>query len=167
MIDSFKNEFCLIMYNLLSTVFLYMAKYFPVPQEVYDETMRKEPYSFAFIPDCFKTQEMCNEVVRKEAYMIHFVPDHFWMQKMCNEIIRNMPEDALYYISDCLKTQKMCEKEVKDNPSSLHFVPDWFVTQEEIKMWHDDDVYCNDDGIIEWYEGYKKRKAQKALIKKG
>ena len=65
------------MYNLLNTVFLYMAKYFPVPQEVYDETMRKEPYAFAFIPDCFKTQEMCNEVVRKEPYMIHFVPDHF------------------------------------------------------------------------------------------
>ena len=107
---------------------------------------------------------MCSEVVRKESYMIHFVPDHFWMQKMCNEIIRNMPEDALYYIPDHLKTQKMCEKEVKDNSSSLHFVPDWFVTQEEIKMWHDDDVYAM---IIEWYEGYKKCKAQKALIKKG
>ena len=36
---------------------------------------------------------------------------------------------------------------------------------QQIKTWHDDDNYCNDDEIIEWYEGYKKRKAQKAKIK--
>ena len=77
-----------------------------------------------------------------------------------------MPEDTFHYIPDCLNTQELCKKAVTDHPSSLHFVPDWFVTQQ-LKIWYDDDVYCNDDGLIEWYEGYKKRKAQKTLIKKG
>ena len=54
----------------------------------------------------------------------------------------------------------MCEKAVKDDPSSLQHVPDWFVTQQQL------DVCFDDVELIEWYEGYKKRKAQKAQIKK-
>ena len=146
------------MYNLLSTVLLYMAKYFPVP---------KEPHSFAFVTDHFKIQEMCNEAIEKVPWLIYFVPDHFWTQEMCNKIIRAMPEDTFHYIPDRLQTQEICEKAVTDDPSFLHFVPDQFVTQQQLKIWHDDDVYCNDDGLIEWYEGYKKRQAQKASIKKG
>ena len=35
-----------------------------------------------------------------------------------------------------------------------------------IELWHDDDDDdCDDDELIEWYEGYQKRKAQKAQIK--
>ena len=37
---------------------------------------------------------------------------------------------------------------------------------QQIKIWHDNDDYCNDDELIEWYDGYKVRKAQKASIKK-
>ena len=33
------------------------------------------------------------------------------------------------------------------------------------KKRHDNDDYYNDDELIKWYNGYKKRKAQKALIK--
>ena len=47
----------------------------------------------------------------------------------------------------------------------LRYVPDWFVTDRQIKIWHDNDEYCNDDKLIEWYNGYKKRRAQKASIK--
>ena len=68
-------------------------------------------------------------------------------------------------IPDYLKKQKMCDKAVKDDPSSLQFVPDWFVTQEQIDIWYDDDYWYHDDELMEWYEGYKKRKAQKAKIK--
>ena len=50
-------------------------------------------------------------------------------------------------------------------PFSLVCVPDWFLTQQQIKIWHDDVCYCNDDEVIEWYDGYKRRKAQKASIK--
>ena len=51
----------------------------------------------------------------------------------------------------------MCEKAVEKDPRSLQFVPHWFVTQQ-VKPWHNDD-------LIKWYEGYQKRKAQKAQMK--
>ena len=44
-------------------------------------------------------------------------------------------------------------------------VPDWFVTHQQIRSWHDNDSYCNDDRFIEWYESYQIRKAQKGQIK--
>ena len=50
----------------------------------------------------------------------------------------------------------MCDKAVRDDPSSLQYIPDWFVTQQQLKLWHDDYDYCNDDKLIEWYNGYKK-----------
>ena len=92
------------MYNFLSTVLLYMQKYFPVPQEMYDEVVCKEPHSFAFVPDHFKTQEMCNEAVPNRPYIIYFVPDHFWMQEMCNELMYTMSDAFHYNIPDRLKT---------------------------------------------------------------
>ena len=60
----------------------------------------------------------------------------------------------------------MCDNIVKDDTSSLQFVPDWFVTQEPIDVWYDDDYWYHDDKMIEWYNGYKKQKVQKAQIKK-
>ena len=59
----------------------------------------------------------------------------------------------------------MCNKAVEVDPWQLKDVPDWFVTQEQIDMWYDDDEYCDDDGLIRWYKGYKKCKTQKAKIK--
>ena len=44
-------------------------------------------------------------------------------------------------------------------------VPDWFVTHQQIKIWQDNNDYCNDDELIEWYEDYQKRAVQKASIK--
>ena len=56
---------------------------------------------------------------------------------------------------------------MRDESSSLQFVPDWFVTREGVAMWYDDSEYCDDDedNFFKWYNGYKKRKAQKASIK--
>ena len=54
---------------------------------------------------------------------------------------------------------------MRDYLFSLQFVPDWFVTQQQIDKWYDDDYVYNDNEMIEWYEGYKKRRAQKAKIK--
>ena len=59
----------------------------------------------------------------------------------------------------------MCEKVVKKYLWLLKYVPDWFVMHHQIKIWHDDDDYCNDNEVIKWYEGYKKRKGQKAKRK--
>ena len=90
---------------------------------------------------------MCERTVENESYNLKFVPDHF-------------------------KTQEMCEKAVRDDPSSLQYVPDWFVTRDMVYMWYDDSEYCDDDdddddedNFFKWYDGYKKRKAQKASIK--
>ena len=47
----------------------------------------------------------------------------------------------------------------------MQFVPDWFVTEQQIKIWHDSDNWHDDDELIEWYDGYKKHKAQKEKIK--
>ena len=59
----------------------------------------------------------------------------------------------------------MCDKVVKDDPSSLTYVSDWFVAREQIDVWYNDDYWYHDDDLIEWYKGYKERKAQKAKIK--
>ena len=53
---------------------------------------------------------------------------------------------------------------MREEPSCLQYIPDWFVTEQQIELWDDVDDYCNDDQIIEWYQGYKERKAQKAKI---
>ena len=47
----------------------------------------------------------------------------------------------------------------------MQYVPDYFVTQNQLKIWHDADDYCNDDELIEWYDGDKKQKSQKSKMK--
>ena len=86
--------------------------------------------------------------------------------------MRTMP-DTFHRILDRFKTQEMCDKVVKVVSSSLQFVLDWSVTREWIDMWYDDyydydaDHWDDDDEdkFFEWYDGYKKHKAQKASIK--
>ena len=60
----------------------------------------------------------------------------------------------------------MYDNVVRSDLYSLQFVPDWFAIQEQLKTWYYDDQYCDDDELIEWYDGYQKRKGQKASIKK-
>ena len=43
---------------------------------------------------------------------------------------------------------------------------DMFVTYKQLHLWYHDYYYCNDDRFIRWFDGYKKRRAQKAKIKK-
>ena len=118
-----------------------------------------------YVLDGLKTEEICNEAVRREPYNLWHVPDHFRTQEMCNEAVEEDPY-MLKFVPDPLMTQKMCGKAVWGDPFSLQYVPDWFVTQGQLEIWHDNDNYCNDDELIEWYDGYKKRKAQKVSIKK-
>ena len=124
-------------------ILLYTPKYIPATQEVYNKEVRREPGSLEFIPDILKTQEMCNEAVRRKPRSLEFVPDH-------------------------LKTQEMCNKVVEACPYHLKYVPDWFVTRERLCIWYDYSEYHDDDEntFFNWYEGYKKRKVQKAQIEK-
>ena len=149
-------------------------------KEAYDCTM-----PFYFILDCFKTQGICIKVVRKKPWMLEAVPDYFKTREMCNDVVEKVPW-ALRYVPDCFKTQEMCAiMLLKKNHARwcmsltvlkhkkcvmmqwrkdffLRDVPDWFVTQLQLKIIQYD-WYNND--LIEWDEGYKKRKAQKAKIK--
>ena len=47
-----------------------------------------------------------------------------------------------------LKHKKMCDKAAKDDSSSLQLVPDWFVTYQQVKIWHNDDDYDDDDARL-------------------
>ena len=47
----------------------------------------------------------------------------------------------------------------------MQFVSDWFVSQLQLDVWYDDDYWYHNDEVIEWYDEYKKRKAQKTKIK--
>ena len=49
----------------------------------------------------------------------------------------------------------MCEKAVKKYLWLLKYVPDWFATHQQIQIWHDNDDYCNDGELIEWFKGYQ------------
>ena len=122
-----------------------------------------------------KTQEIFNEAVEEFPFLFAYAPDHFKTKEMCNKVVHIEPR-SLAFIADHFKTQEMCDKAVRDDSSSLQFVPDWFVKREGLYIWHED-YYDNDGGhcvddddgdkdkFFDWYDGYKKRKAQKTSIK--
>ena len=113
---------------------------------------------------------MCVKAVEDEQEALEFVPDHLKMKKMGEGAVEVSPWQ-LKYVPDHFKTEKMCDKVVWEDPSSLQFVSDWFVTREKLYMWYDDSEYCDgdddddEDNFFKWYNGYKKRKVQKASIK--
>ena len=122
------------------------------------------PVRIREIPDNLKTQEMCKEAMRIEPYSLAFVPDSFKTQEMCDKAIEIDPF-TLWHVPDNLKTQEMCIRTVEAGLGLLQYVPDWFGTHQQIKILYDDDEYCDDDELIEQYNVYQKRKAQKAEIK--
>ena len=83
---------------------------------------------------------MCIEAVEVDPWQLRDFPAHF-------------------------NTQEICDAVVKEDHFSLHYVSDWLVKQQQVKLWHDDGDYCSDAELVEWYEGYKKRKSQKTQIK--
>ena len=151
-------------------------------QEMCNEAMCDNPAVFFLIPDRFKIQGMYIKAVKEDPSNLRRVPDHLKTQEICNEAVR-IKTALLGYVPDRLTTKEMCSEALGVGPwrlkrgemynvmvvegvSSMVCVPDWFVTQQQIKIWHDYDEYCNNDEAIEWYEGHRKRKAQKAQIKK-
>ena len=103
--------------------------------------MRENPAAFFLVSDCFKTQKMCNEAVEVDPWQVYDVPDY-------------------------LKTQEMCDDPVGGDSYSLQFVLDWFVTEQQIKIWDDDDEYWDGDELIEWYNGYKNGRPRKQRLRK-
>ena len=116
------------------------------------------------VPDQCKTQKMCDKAVEADPFgpcPLASVPDHFKTEEICIKAV-GAGSWLLFYVPDHLKTQGICDKAVRDYPCSSQYVPDWFVAQQQLKLWHDYDGCYK---CIEWHEGYKIRKAQKASIK--
>ena len=130
-----------------------------------DKAVEGDSWLFKYVPDNLKAQGMCGKAVEKAPWLLYNVPACFIMQRMCNGAVK-ICSLTLEYVPNQLKAQEMCNDAVRGGPCNLRHVPDWLVTQQQIKIWHDDAYYCNDNEMIKWYEGYKKRKAQKAKIKK-
>ena len=107
---------------------------------------------------------MCNEAVEIDPFTLWHVPDQYKTQKMSDKAVEEDP-GLLWPVPDQYKTQEICDKTVDEDPGLLEYVPDWFVLQQQIGPCGDDDDYYDDDKLIEWYDGCKKRKAQKASIK--
>ena len=87
---------------------------------------------------------------------------------MCIKALKVGPWQ-LKYVPNHFKTQEICDKAVRDDSSSLQYASDWFVTMEWVYMGYDGSEHCDDDddedNFFKQYDGYKKRKAQKASIK--
>ena len=162
-------------------------------QEVRIKVVQEDPSNLRHVPDNYKMQEMCGEAVSTKLVLLAFVPDRFKTKKMCSKVIRNNPAvlflvpdcfktqgmcDAvvcmepllLAYVPDHLKTQKMCDKAVRNYFFSVWFIPDWFapdwfVTKQRMIYLRDNNNNWYYNKLIEWHDGYQKRKAQKAQIK--
>ena len=85
---------------------------------------------------------------------MEFVPDHFKRKKIHNEVVRNNSH-ALRHGPEYLKTQEMCDEAVCMDTFSLCFALEQKYLRDDNDDWHD-------NKLIEWYEGYEKRKSQKA-----
>ena len=55
---------------------------------------------------------------------------------------------------------------MRKGPFPLQCVSDWFVTQQQVKIWHDDSKYHDKDKLIEWYDGHKKCRALRLQVGK-
>ena len=107
---------------------------------------------------------MCNEAPRREPATLKFVPENLQTQEMCKRVVEESPR-LLKYVPDRFKTKEIYDKVVSYDPSSLQYVLDYFVVQQQLKIWHDDDYYCNDNELTKCYNGYRKCKAQETSIK--
>ena len=140
-----------------------IQKYVPGVQGV-DEAVRIKPRYLTFIPGHLKKKEICDEAVRRDPWLLHDVPGHFKTQDMCKQVVEENPR-VLKCVTDQFKTPKMGDETVSRDPSSLECVPDWLVTQKQIGRWYEEIECLDDDELEKWYNGYQKRKVQKAQIK--
>ena len=108
------------------------------------EAVRKKSCLLQEIPDHLKPQEMSAKEVHKEPCLLQEIQDHD--AQMCAKVVHN-ESYLLGFVPDHLTTQKMCIKRVKEGPENLVVVADLFVTRKLVKIWHDDEDCCNNDGL--------------------
>ena len=146
----------------------YMLRHVPgqyMMQEMCNRAVDLRSCQLEYVPNILKTQEMCNKAVKEYPWSLGYVPDQYKAQEVCEKAVEKGPW-LLKDVPDGFKTLAMCDNAVRNYPFSLGFVSDWLVSQQQIKIWRDNNYVYNDEWLIKWYEAYKKRKAQKAQIKK-
>ena len=87
---------------------------------------------------------------------------------MCREAVSREP-CSLAFVLDHFKNREMCEKAFKKYLWLLKYVPDWFVTHQQLKTWHDNNDYCNDDDMMSLSSGMmviKSERLKKRRLKK-
>ena len=144
------------------------------------ERSNKMPrFFFQSIKEALRSQAACDTAVLTKPGFLWIDPDEYKTEGMCSSTVRRKPY-TLMYVPDHFKAQEMCDKAIKDDSYFLQFVSDWFITREWVDMWYDDYYDCggshwdddddddddDEDNFFEWYDGYKKRKAQKGKIEK-
>ena len=123
-------------------------------QEMCKKGIRISTASLLYVSDKYKSHEMHNEVMLVSPASFYLISDYL---KMC---IKAVEEDTcgVFYVLDHFKTQDMFDDAVRcEDPYLLLYVPDWFATQEQVKIWHIDDDYYNDNEIVECYYDLLKR----------
>ena len=106
---------------------------------------------------------MCIKAVEVDPWQLKFV---LFTQEMWNKAVDDCSWQ-LKYVPNQHKTREICNRAVsRHGLCLLENVLDWFkgVIQQKIKIWYDTGSLY-DDSLTEWYNGYQKRKAQKAKIK--
>ena len=162
----------------------WLLKYVPdhfKTQEMCNAAVHNHSYTLQYVPDKLKTQEMCERAVEKSSGCLKYVPDHFKTEKTCIKAVKKEAE-TLEHIPDHFKAWEIYIKAVEKEAESLEHVPEHFKTQEMCKSWS---VYPGipswlvrysrtDEIMVRWqlwwwgpwvFEGYQKRKVQKAKIK--
>ena len=135
--------------------------------EICEGVVKKHPRWLEKVPDTFKIQGMCEKAVEVDTYTLRLVPDHLKTQEMCERAVEKKPW-SLKFVPDRHKTQGKYYDVVQEGSYLAEYVPDWFVLQGKLKILDDYKGFCNNyffDELIEWHDGYQKRKAQKAKIK--
>ena len=126
--------------------------------------VKQHSWCLECILEWLKTVDMCQQAIGGNPLCLEYIPYHLKTQEMCDETVDIEPH-SLEFVSDQYKAGGMCERVIEKKSWLLKYFPDWFVTQQQIKLRHDDAYYyCNDNYLI-CYDGYKKQKAQKASIK--
>ena len=96
------------------------------------------------------TRKRCEGTVTEYPRFRQFIPDKYKAQEMYERDVGVDPR-LLLFVSNKYKTREMYEKAVEDGLWTLIYVPDWSVTQELIKIWHDNDDHCiDDDELFKW-----------------
>ena len=71
----------------------------------------------------------------------------------------------LHDVPNHIKTQEMCGNAVFGVSYSLQYVRNCFVTQELVEIWRDDQDYCDNDELFEWYNSHRQSKSCKKETK--